>query len=109
MSGPTSSSPSRVSRALDLAPIVAAQSQIAANSAEQNVFQHRQSGDEAELLFDDRDAGRLRLPGARQRDRRSFDQDLSLIGRNDASERFDERALACAIMTNQGVNLAPAQ
>jgi hypothetical protein len=54
-------------------------------------------------------AGRLRLPGAGQCDRRALDQDLSLVGRDDAGERLHERAFAGAVMSDQGVNLAPAQ
>ena len=96
-------------QALDLAPIICARAEIGANSAEQDVLQHRQRRHEAEFLFDHRDAGCLRLSGVRQRDRRPVDQDLSLIGGDDAGKRLDERALAGAVVSNQGVNFAPAQ
>ena len=67
-------------QALDLPAIVSARAEIGANSAEQDVLQHRQCRHEAELLFDDRYAGCLRLSRVRQCDRRPVDQDLSLIG-----------------------------
>ena len=44
-----------------------------------------------------------------QCDGRPVDQDLSLIGGDDAGKRLDERALAGAVMSDQGVNLASAQ
>src|ERR1700733_274301 len=96
-------------QALDLAPIVCARAEIGANAAEQDVLQHRQRRHEAEFLFDDRYADCLRVPGVRQCDRRPVDQDLPLVGRDDAGKRLDERALAGAVMSNQGVNFASLQ
>jgi hypothetical protein len=96
-------------QALDLAPIVCARAEIGANSAEQDVLEHRQRRLEAEFLFDYGYAGCLRRSSVRQCDRRPVDQDLSLIGGDDAGKRLDERALAGAVMSNQGVNFAAAQ
>ena len=107
--GPDVAQPKPRQQGLDLAPIVSTRAKAAANSPEQDVLQHRQRRNKAELLFDYRDAGCLRLSGAQQRDRRSFDQDLALIGGDDAGERLDERALAGAVMSDQGVNLASPQ
>jgi hypothetical protein len=52
-------------------------------------------------LFDDSYAGCLRLSSVRQCDWRPVDQDLALIGGDDAGKRLDERALAGAVMSNQ--------
>jgi hypothetical protein len=96
-------------QALDLAPIVCARAQVGAKSAEQDVLQHSQRRHEAEFLFDYGYAGCLRLSGVRQCDWRPVDQDLALIGGDDAGKRLDERALAGAVMSNQSVNFAAAQ
>jgi hypothetical protein len=107
--GPNVAQPKPRQHSLDLAPVVSTPAKARANSPEQDVLQHHQRRHEAELLFDHCDADCLRLPGARQRDRSSFDQDLSLIGRDDAGERLDERALASAVMSDKSVNLAAPQ
>ena len=107
--GPYVAQPKPHQQGLDLASVASTRAKAAANAPEQDVLEHRQRRHEAELLFDHGDAGCLRLSGAQQCDRRSFDQDFSLIGRDDAGERLHERALAGAVMSNKSVNLASPQ
>ena len=65
VSGPHVVEAQSCQQGLDLAPVVRARAEIGANSAEQDVLQHRQRRHEAELLFDYGYAGCLRLSGVR--------------------------------------------
>jgi hypothetical protein len=107
--GPNVVQPKPRQQGLDLVPVVSTRAKAAANSPEQDVLEHRQRRHEAELLFDHRNAGCLRLSGAQQCDGRSLDQDFSLIRRDNAGERLHKRALAGAVMSNKSVNLAAPQ
>ena len=64
--------------------------------------------DEGEFLMDDRDAGLLRIPRAREARGHAADLERSLIGLVDAREDLHERALAGTVLAADGVEFATA-
>ena len=77
----------------------------AAVEAERNVFQNRHRLEQREVLEHHADAEASR--GARIGDarRRAVENDLTLVGREDAVDHLDEGRLAGAVLAEQGVNL----
>ena len=58
------------------------------------------------MLVDHPDAGAHRVAGAGEGDRLAVDQDLALVGLVEPVEHVHQRALAGAVLAQQGVDLA---
>ena len=77
--------------------------------AEEDVLGHGLRWDQREVLVDHADAGGDRVPWRAQLDRLATDPDLALVGTVQAGEHVHERALACPVLAQQGMDLADAQ
>ena len=76
---------------------------------EHRVLRHGQVGGEVDLLVHGADAGGLRLARAVHLERLAHEEHLAAVDAVDAGERLDERRLAGAVLTEQGVDLAREQ
>ncbi|EGE60673.1 hypothetical protein RHECNPAF_1360050 [Rhizobium etli CNPAF512] len=82
------------------------QAEPARKGAGSNVFGNRQAGRQAQLLLNHGDAGRARCRRAEARDRLVVDKDGSAVRLQGAGQEIDQRRLAGAVFTEQGVNPA---
>ena len=76
--------------------------------AEEDVLGHGLRRDQREMLVDHADAGGDRIPWRAQLDRLAADPDRALVGPIQAREHVHERALACPVLAQQGMDLADA-
>ena len=74
--------------------------------AEGDVFQHRHRLEQREVLEHHADAEAPRGAGIRDPDGRAVEDDLSLVGREDAVDHLDESRFSRAVLAEQGVDLA---
>ena len=74
--------------------------------ADEDVLRDRQVGEDHRLLVDRDDPERLRVEGAGDRSRLTVDDDLAGVRLLDAGHDLDQRRLAGAVLTEEGVDLA---
>ncbi len=73
--------------------------------AEGDVLGDGEGGNEHEVLVDHADAGSDRIRGRMEAEGKSVYDDLALVGLVHSIELAHERALACAVLAEEGVNL----
>jgi len=74
--------------------------------AHEDVLGHRQVGEQSRLLMDRGDAERPSMGGSVEQYRLAVEQDGPGIGLVDAGQHLDDRALACAVLTDEPMYLA---
>ena len=78
-------------------------------AAEPDIVEHREVGREAQLLHDQRQSQRLRLLRTPHRPRDALDLYHPGIRTVDAHQEFDQRALAGAVLSANGADLATTE